>query len=176
MALNRKTIAGGTAAIVIAIAAFIAPWEGERLKAYPDPANPAIATICYGETQGVEFGDTATHEQCVQMLHERIPDYLGPIDKMLPDLPDNRRIAYASAAWNMGVGIIKRRSKECARQENNTCVKWREVPGTSIYDMEMAGNWQGACKRLLVFNTANKVVVRGLTRRRAAESKLCLGE
>jgi lysozyme len=164
---NKKTIASGAAAIVVAIAAFIMPFEGLRTKAYPDPANPHLATICYGETQGVHFGDTATKEECVETLVARIPDYLVPIDKMLPGLPDERRIAYADAAWNMGVGIIKRRSKDQAGNE---------IPGTSIYDMEKAGNWQGACKRLLVFITADGKVFKGLVRRRQAEYRLCMGE
>ena len=66
-------------AVIIGAAALIKPAEGLRLRAYPDPANPALATICYGETQGVHFGDVRTQGECEQMLADRLPDYLGPI-------------------------------------------------------------------------------------------------
>lgn len=159
MAANLKKIAAG-AGIVAAIAAFTSPFEGLRTKAYPDPANPKIATICYGETQGVHFGDTKSPDECLEMLKGRIPDYLGPVDRLLPNLPDNRRIAYGDAAYNAGAGILTRRSNGQL--------------GTSIVDLERAGKWQDACRRLLLFDRADGKQLPGLTRRRKAESDLCL--
>lgn len=164
-AMTKRTTVAGSVGIIAAIAAMIMPWEGVSTTAYRDIAKPHIWTICYGETESVKEGDTATEDGCYAMLLERIPDYLGPIDKMLPNLPDNRRIAYASAAWNLGVGVMQRRSKDGSG---------RPVPGTSIYDLERAGKPRQACDRLLVFNTAGGKYYRGLARRRAAEHKVCV--
>lgn len=164
---------GITVSVLTGTAALVMPAEGERLVAYADPANPALATICFGETQGVKFGDTRTHEECVQMLVERLPDYILPVSKLLPDLPENRLVAYSDAAWNMGVGIITRR--DCAaRDGSKKCIK--TVAGTSIQDLEKAGAWQKACARLKTFITAGGKVYKGLVRRREAEYKVCMGE
>jgi lysozyme len=159
MRIDLKNLAA-SAGIVAALVSFTSPFEGERTKAYPDPANPKVATICYGETQGVHFGDTKTPDECKEMLKRRIPDYLGPVDRLLPNLPDNRRIAYGDAAYNAGDGILTRRSNG--------------QPGTSIVDLERLGKWQDACRRLLLFDRASGKQLPGLTRRRKAESDLCL--
>ena len=152
-------------AVIIGAAALIKPAEGLRLRAYPDPANPALATICYGETQGVHFGDIRTQGECEQMLADRLPDYLGPIYELLPDLPDNRAIAYGDAAWNMGVGILTRRAKGANGQD---------ILGTSIVDLERAGKWQDACKRLGLFVYAGGKKLPGLVKRRQKEMDVCL--
>ena len=155
-------------AVIIGAAALIKPAEGLRLRAYPDPANPALATICYGETQGVHFGDIRTQGECEQMLADRLPDYLGPIYELLPDLPDNRAIAYGDAAWNMGVGILTRRAKG-AKGANG-----QDILGTSIVDLERAGKWQDACKRLGLFVYAGGKKLPGLVKRRQKEMDVCL--
>ena len=148
-------------AVLLGTAALVMPSEGMRTRAYPDPGNPEIATICYGETQGIEFGDVKTPAECKAMLMERLPDYLVPIYELLPDLPDNRAIAYGDAAYNMGVGILTRRSNGKV--------------GTSIVDLERAGNWQAACKRLGVFVYAGGKKLPGLVKRRQKEIEVCLG-
>lgn len=174
MATIRKVAAA--AGLIAAIAAFTAPFEGLRTTAYPDPADPKIATICYGETQGVKFGDTKTPAECLEMLKKSIKEYLAEVDQLLPGLPDGRRIAYADAAYNMGAGIITRR--ECAKtidtKEGKRCVAF--VAGTSIADLERAGKWQDACRRLLVFDRAGGKQLPGLTKRRQAEYRQCMGE
>ena len=154
-----KTVTA-TAGIVAAIALFTSSFEGLRTKAYPDPAGPRIATICYGETQGVHFGDTATPTECLDMLKGSIPKYLDSVDKLMPNLPDNRRIAYADFAYNAGAGnLTKRRSN---------------IAGTSIVDLERAGKPQEACHRLTLFDYAGGQRMAGLTRRRQAEYSLCM--
>lgn len=40
--------------------------EGLSTVAYRDPVG--IPTLCFGYTRGVEMGDTATPEQCQQVL------------------------------------------------------------------------------------------------------------
>lgn len=153
MAINKSGAAGGGLAVVAAITALIMPSEGISLKTYKDPVG--IPTICYGETQGVHYGDTKTKEECESMLYKRIGDYLGPVDKMMPGLPDNRRIAYTDAAYNLGVGTIQK---------------------SRIPTFEKAGKWQEACNELNRYVYAGGKKLGGLVKRRAEEVKICLGQ
>lgn len=167
-----KYVATVAAAVGISFSALmgtaelVMPHEGERLVAYKDPGNPRIATICYGETKDVQFGDVKTHEECERMLIERLPDYILPVKKLMPGLPENRLIAYSDAAYNMGVGVLTRRTV------NKSTGK--DITGTSIVDMEQAGNPRGACDRLLKFDYAGGKKFRGLTHRRQAEHSICV--
>lgn len=144
-------VAGG-AAIITACASFISPHEGLRTTAYKDPAQ--IWTICYGETQGVTPGMKKTPAECKQMLADRLPDYIAPVDKMMPGLPDNRRIAYTDFAYNVGVGALQK---------------------SSIPALEKSGKWQDACKVMGKYIYAKGKVLPGLVKRRDEEVKLCLG-
>lgn len=152
MAINKAGAAGGAAVVVAAIAALIMPSEGLSLKAYKDPVG--IPTICYGETQGVHYGDTKTKEECEAMLYKRIGDYLWPVDKMMPGLPDNRRIAYTDFAYNVGVGTLQK---------------------SRIPSFEKAGEWQKGCDELNRYVYAGGKKLNGLVKRRAEEYKICMG-
>ena len=56
-------IGGSVAAVMLAAAAFIAPWEGTVRKAYFDIVR--VLTICTGHTgPDVYEGQTATPAQC----------------------------------------------------------------------------------------------------------------
>jgi lysozyme len=149
MAKYTKPIAGG-AAIIAAVAAFLMPHEGEVRKPYKDPAG--ITTWCYGETQG-QAKASYTHQECVDMLKERIPDYLGPVDEMMPNLPDNRRIAYADFAYNVGVATVKK---------------------SRIPSFEKSGDYKSACAELKRYVYAGGKVLPGLVTRRQQEYKLCM--
>ncbi|MGR2663104.1 lysozyme [Chromobacterium haemolyticum] len=162
MAIKKVAAGGG---IIAAIIAFTTPWEGERHTAYQDVVG--VWTICMGETQGVKPGMRMSHQQCAELMARRVPDYLGPVDRLMPGLPDNRRIAYTDAAYNLGVGALTRRSAGPDGQPR---------PGTSIVDLERAGKWRAACDRLLQFNRAGGKVLAGLQRRREAERALCLND
>lgn len=151
--------------------------EGEVLTAYADPANPTLPTICYGETEGVTFGDKATHEECVKRLIHRMPDYILPVIRLMPGLPASRLMAYSDTAYNGGTGILTRRATRCAKANaSGQCAKSVEIPGTSIVDMELAGYWQGGCARLLVFTAASGKHFNGLITRREKSFKTCMGE
>ena len=150
MSNKRKAVAGG-GAIIAMVAAFLAPHEGLRTRAYYDPAH--ILTICYGETQGVKPGMVKTADECKADLEKRIPDYLGPVDAMMPGLPDNRRIAYTDFAYNAGVGLLKK---------------------SRIPALEKAGQWTAACNELSRYVYAGGKKLPGLVTRRENERKLCL--
>lgn len=188
--LNLKPIASVVAAVALAsgiatsvltdTAEGVATFEGLETVAYADLADPAIATVCYGETQGVKFGDTYTQEQCAVLLLQRIPDYILPIKKLVPGLAPNRQVAYGVFAWNLGVGALTLRTKRCvARDAQKKCTKQEEIPGTSIVDLERAGNPQAACARMLQFDKAKingtYKVLPGLSKRRKAEYRICIG-
>lgn len=153
MAVSMKKKVAGGAAIIATIAAFLAPFEGLRTKAYPDPAIPTLATICYGETKGVKFGDVRTKAECMEMLKESIPAYLAEVDKTLPNLPDNRRVAYTDFTYNVGVATFKK---------------------SSIVTLEKQGKWKEACAVLRKYVYAGGKKLPGLVKRREAEARLCL--
>jgi lysozyme len=144
----KHLIAGG---IIGACVAFIAPNEGLRLHAYHDPVG--ILTICDGETQGVYPGETKTPEQCRRMLQSRIEDYLGPVDKMMPGLPDNARVAYTDFAYNTGVARLRT---------------------SRIPTLEREKQHVAACTELLRYVYGGHKLLPGLVARRRRENALCL--
>ncbi len=149
--LQKKTAAGATAGIVTAIIAFTAPFEGESHVAYRDPVG--VLTICDGETQGVHVGQHMTHQQCMAAMAKRVPQYLGPVDRMMPSLTTNQRIAFTDFAWNEGVGRLEH---------------------SGIPPLMNHGQIRAGCDRLLKFDTAGGHVYPGLSKRRKAERELCL--
>jgi len=151
--------------------------EGLETTAYADLANPDLASVCYGETEGVKFGDKHTPEECEAMLVKRLPEYILVVKARLPNLPDNRLAAYGIASWNLGRGLVTLRTKKCVEKKlvSGTCVKKVEIPGTSIADLEDAGNWPAACDRLHEFDHAGGKQIYGLTIRRQKEYRICMG-
>lgn len=142
-----------TVAWVAICASCVTGFEGVRTVAYRDPVG--IPTICIGETLGVKMGDTASAQECDMRLAQRLMDDFGPgVDRCIHHaLPAARKAAYASFAYNAGIGAFC--SSSMARKEN-------------------AGDVQGACDALLLWNKAHGVALPGLTTRREAERKLCL--
>lgn len=154
-AVQKKTVgaaAGITTALALAAAMFIGPWEGEELRAYRDIVG--VPTICMGETRGVQIGDIATHAECQSMLARAVTQFAVAIQPCLPTvLPDKTRVAFISAAYNIGASAF--------------C-------GSSMARYARAGDLRSACTSLLLWNKAGGKVVAGLTRRREAERALCL--
>lgn len=144
-----------TAAVIGAAFALTAGLEGLSLVTYPDSA--AIATICYGETRGVKFGDTATKAECDAMLMAAMHEYGAAVEACAPDLPDPSFIAFTSATYNIG--------------KHAFC-------GSSMARKANARDLRGACDALLAWNKTTiggvKVPLPGLTKRRKEERALCL--
>lgn len=140
-------------AIWLALAlTFVAGWEGLKLQAYEDMAG--VPTICYGETRGVQYGDTKTVAECDAQLMARLQEFDAEISKCLPkNLPETRRAAFVSFAYNVGS------SKFC---------------GSSVARYANLGEWQKSCDALLKWNRVAGVEIKGLTNRRKAERELCL--
>lgn len=153
--LKKKLAAVGlSSAIVLSGAYLVAPFEGKENKAYVDVVG--VYTICYGETSGVKKGDYKTDEQCLESLAEELSIHN---DKMMEHihvpLTDYQQAAFLSFTYNVGVGAF---SKSTLLKKLN------------------GKDYVGACDELLRWNKASGKVYNGLTRRREAERKVCLGE
>lgn len=154
-AVRKRTVAGA-AAVAMAAAAFIGPWEGMRTNAYPDALARNIPTVCYGETRGVELGDVYTKAECDAMLAKAVTQFQNGLRRCLPKLdtyPQGVQVAFLSWSYNVGTGAACRST--LARHAN-------------------AGNLTDACNQLPRWNRASGKVVRGLSNRRGAERALCL--
>lgn len=146
---NRKAI------VVVLAVGMITVWEGYQKVGWHDPIDPpGINTVCYGHIEDVEIGDTYTKTQCQEMLATDLPRYEAMVDKCIKvPMPPHRHAAIISFTYNVGGGALCRSS--VARKLN-------------------AGDVQGGCDALLLYNRANGKVIRGLTNRRVAERKYCL--
>jgi GH24 family phage-related lysozyme (muramidase) len=73
--------------LAIATAA-VCCYEGLSLTEYPDVGG--VPTICYGETKNVKPGETATKEQCDELLSKRLAEFNAGVDScVMADLPDS---------------------------------------------------------------------------------------
>lgn len=142
---------------VVICAACVATFEGLRTSTYFDVGG--IPTVCFGETRNITPGDKYTPQQCREMLGDRLVTDFGPaVDRCIRhELPPERKAAYTSFAYNVGVGAFCKSS--IARKEN-------------------AGDVIGACDALLLYNKINVggvlIYSPGLANRRKQERALCL--
>ncbi|WP_299084147.1 lysozyme [uncultured Ruegeria sp.] len=145
-----------TAFLEIAVP-FVGRWEGLRLEAYLDIVG--VPTVCYGETKGVELGDTHTKAECDAMLAREVIAYRDALrpafsaETLLYRMPVTRDVAFSSLAYNVGVS---RTSKSTAVQRLNE------------------GSIAGACTALGWWNRGGGRVLRGLVNRRSEETELCM--
>lgn len=145
--------------IIVGLAtAIAAPAEGLRTMAYRDPVG--VPTICFGSTKGVRLGDTATAEQCRQLLTAEMLEAVDQVDRCVPGLPVQVAAAFADAAYNLGPTIVCDRTRSTAAR------------------LLAAGRLREACNELPKWDRARVagvlVALPGLTKRRAAERDLCL--
>ena len=139
----------GWAAIAVAV---VAAAEGLVTTTYPDVGG--VPTYCYGETKDAEWGREYTKEQCDEKLSARLVEFNEGVNSCVTaDLPDTRRAALVSLAYNIGVPAFCRST--VVRRLND-------------------GDVQGGCDAMLMWNKVNGVVWRGLTNRREKERALCL--
>ncbi|WIY23774.1 lysozyme [Parasedimentitalea psychrophila] len=152
---RRGAIAGASAAVVMALATpFIAQWEGVRLEAYKDIVG--VETICFGDTQGVRLGDTATMDECVARLQDDVESFYADIAGCMtnPDIPAGVQASMLELAYNVG--------------SPNVC-------RSTMMRKANAGDYIGACNELRRWVNAGGQRIRGLTNRRAdSKQSLCL--
>ena len=149
--IKRGAMVGAAGALLIATP-FVGQWEGLRTAAYLDPVG--IPTICYGSTRGVEISDEMTKKQCDDLLQTELLHYLEMVDAYVTvPLPDTRRAALTSFAYNVGIGNFER---------------------STLLRLLNDGKTRQACNELGRWVFAKGMKLRGLVRRREAERQLCL--
>jgi lysozyme len=132
----------------------IKKFEGCKLEAYLCPAN--VWTIAYGRTKDVKEGDTCTQEKAEEWLIEEMEEYEGYInDQVTVDLEQNQFDALVSWVYNLGPTNLSSSTMLKVLNEE----KYNEVPN-----------------QIRRWNKAGGKVLKGLIRRREAESLLFEGK
>lgn len=126
----------------------IKSFEGCKLKSYKCPAG--VWTIGYGHTAGVKKGDIITQEQADEYLRNDLVEYEKAVMKYdsIYHFNQNQFDALVSFTYNCGAGNLKNLTQSGKRTLAQISAK------------------------LLLYNKAGGVVLRGLQRRRAAEKEL----
>ncbi|WP_417713727.1 lysozyme [Pseudophaeobacter arcticus] len=152
-AIRRRTVGliAGSAIAMSSAVGFIGQWEGLRTQAYRDVVG--IWTVCYGETKGVQRGDSYSKAECDAMLAREILAYEVALDRCLTQpVPVGMKIALVSWTYNVGAGAACKST--LVRKAN-------------------AGDLTGACNELPRWNRAGGRVWAGLVNRRGAERVMC---
>lgn len=131
----------------------IATWEGFSSKAYQDIVG--IWTIGFGTTEGVKQGQTIDPVKALQRKMTDVQKFEGAIKQCVRvPLHQHEYDAYLSLAYNIGPTAF------C----NSTLVRRLNQ---EQYDL--------ACREILRWDKAGGKAVRGLTLRREAEYRQCMG-
>jgi lysozyme len=150
---QRSAIAG----IVLSASALvgIAMHEGYSDRAYT-PVPGDVPTIGFGTTAGVKPGDTITPPKALARALTDVQAFEGALKKCVTvPLHQYEYDAYVSLAYNIGPTAF------C----NSTLVK--RLNGQA---------YTAACQQILVWDKFKGKPLRGLTIRRQAEYKHCMGE
>lgn len=128
-------------------------FEGCRLTAYRDIVG--VWTNGWGETLGVKPGMQWTQAYADSRLRLRAKAFMLGVVKACPALAGstNRLAAATSLAYNIGLGAFK---------------------ASTVCRASRHGEWQRAADAFLLWNKAGGKVIKGLTRRRAAEREVFL--
>lgn len=142
--------------IPLAAVALIAEAEGLRLTAYRCPAG--VPTIGWGETDGVQMGDTCTKVQADAWLLDDLQDRTRQVLALCARRPSANELgALVSLAYNIGIAAL---AKSTALRQHN------------------AGQHQAAARAICLWDKARVngvlTVLPGLTARRAREMALYL--
>lgn len=147
-----KRLIAPTAAVAVmaaAVAAFVNPWEGNRLTPYKDIVG--VWTWCAGITSGVRQ-DHYTPDECRALNKNEAAKQLASVARCVHrPLTEGQWVALGSWAYNVGSGAA--------------C-------GSTLMRKLNAG--QPWCADLLRWDYAGGRKVRGLTLRRQAEYEVCI--
>lgn len=148
---NALKAAGAAAAALALAVATIAPWEGKRNAPYRDPIG--ILTVCYGETRVAmrRYSDA----ECAAMLEAAAGEFQEGVRRRNPAIAafPHQWAAHTSFAYNVGLATYGR---------------------SSVARLLAAGRQAEACRFIGRYVYAGGKPLRGLERRRAAETALCL--
>lgn len=134
----------------------IALHESYRDTAYL-PTKNDVPTIGFGTTDGVKMGDKITVERALVKLLADADKYQTAIKGCIGDVPlyQHEFDAYTSLAYNIGTGAFCR---------------------STLVRKLKAGAYLEACKEILRWDKQAGLTLRGLTIRRQAEYRQCMGE
>lgn len=129
--------------------------EGYSDKAIiPVPGD--VPTYGFGTTAGVKLGDTITPPKALARALQDVQKFEGALKQCVKvPLHQYEYDAYISLEYNIGEGAF------C----NSTLVKRLN-----------SGDYYGACQQILVWDKFKGIPLRGLTIRRQAEYRQCMGE
>ncbi len=144
-------VGAGAAAILFAT---VPAHEGEVLTTYLDPVG--IATVCYGDTNPKMAipGASYSREECLQSLERQLVAHAEPVLTCAPDVTSSPEMtaAFVSLAYNIGTGAFCK---------------------STVVRKYKAGDYDGACAAIEMWNRAGGKILPGLVRRRADERALC---
>lgn len=151
--VSPKAVSAVATGVLLLAMTLTKPWEGRRHYPYLDIAH--VKTVCDGHTGNVE-DRRYSDDECDALLMGDLAEAYGYVTKCI-HVPMQRYQAAAltDATYNIGPAVV--------------C-------GSTLQRLANAGDWTGACNQLMRWNRAGGRVVLGLTRRRAAERAMCLGE
>ncbi len=146
--MNKK--AGfGFSAIILACG-LVANFEGYVPRTYSDPVG--IPTICYGETdkEVISF-NTLNQQQCTALLGASLAEHARAVAPCITrEIKPYEAAAVLSWSYNIGAGAACR--------------------STLIKKLNANQEW---CSELKRWDKAGGQVLKGLTKRRAAEYQMC---
>lgn len=151
--IDRRVVAG----LAVSASAFVAIVMHEG---YSDtaiiPVPGDVPTIGFGTTGGVKPGDTITPPRAVVRALADMQKFEGAIKQCVTvPLAQYEYDAAVSLSYNIGGAAFCRSS---------VVRKWN------------AGDYAGGCEAILLYDKFKGKPLRGLTIRRQAEYKLCMGE
>lgn len=158
--MNLKAKVGAVA--LASVLAFLAVEEGDGpIRKTPDgPVHVAyvdavgVNTICHGHTADVRLGDTATPAMCKQWMLEDLQTADDAVERLVKvDLTDYQRVSLWSFIYNVGSG---------------------NFASSTLLKLINAGQFCAASKQFKRWDKGGGRVLRGLTKRRAAEADLFL--
>jgi lysozyme len=150
--IKRNTIA----ALSLSAAALvgIATHEGFVGRAYQDVVG--VWTIGFGTTEGVKPGDRIEPVQALQRKMADVQKFEGALKQCVKvPLHQHEYDAFLSLAYNIGPGAF--------------C-------GSTLVRKLNAEDYAGACAEILRWDKAGGKTVAGLTKRRQAEHRQCMGQ
>ena len=140
--------------------ALIHSFEQCKLSTYPDPGSKDGKPVTggWGSTldfngQPLRLGFTASQQYWDDLFAKQISGYAAKVEALLKGAPttQNQFDAMVSLAYNIGV---------------------KGFAGSSVLRLHKARDYKGAARAFLMWNKNDGKVMRGLTRRRLAESDL----
>jgi lysozyme len=133
----------------------IAVHEGYRGEAYT-PVKGDVPTIGFGTTAGVKPGDRIEPVQALVRKLQDVQKFEGALKQCVRvPLHQHEYDAFLSLAYNIGPGAF--------------C-------GSTLVRRLNAGDYAGACAEILRWDRFRGEPLRGLTLRRQAENRQCLGQ